>query len=96
MMEHQSVVKLGFTSPILAATGKPHGQACDRNQALPGDSPDYLKKSTKPIKVRTCCLDSMHPRVFLFANQFQIEIKRRGACDAREYENCTDCTLGTP
>jgi len=44
MMEQQSVVKLGFTSPILAATGKPHGQACDRKQALPGDSPDYLKE----------------------------------------------------
>ena len=68
------MVKLGFTSPILDATGKPHGQACDHKQALPGDSPD-LKKilSTKLIKARTCCLDSMHPQVCLVTNHFQVD-----------------------
>jgi len=36
----------------------------------------------------------MHPRVFFVANHFQVEIKTRGACNAREHENCTDGTLG--
>ena len=36
----------------------------------------------------------MHPRVFLVANHFLVEIKTRGACDAREHENCTNGTLG--
>ena len=36
----------------------------------------------------------MHPRVFLVANHFQVEIKTRGECDAREHENCTNGTLG--
>ena len=51
-------------------------------------------KILKLIKARICCLDSMHPRVFLVANHFQVEIKTRGACDAREHENCTNGTLG--
>ena len=41
-----------------------------------------INKNIKLIKARICCLDSMHPWVFLVANHFLVEIKTRGACDA--------------
>jgi hypothetical protein len=38
------VVKLGITSPIMAAIGK-MVELMTINKALPGDSPDYHKKT---------------------------------------------------
>jgi hypothetical protein len=50
------------------------------NKTLPGDSPIIIENkknfSLLKIKARICCLDSMHLRVFLVANHFQVEIKK--------------------
>jgi len=42
------VVKLGTTSPLAAAEGIPMVELATINKALPGDSPEQLKKNLSP------------------------------------------------
>ena len=46
------VVKLGTTSPLIAAGGIPMVELAIINKALPGDSPEQLKKKIFLLKKR--------------------------------------------
>ena len=48
MINQQMVVKLGTTSPLTAAGGIPMVELATINKALPGDSPEQLKKNLSP------------------------------------------------
>ena len=62
------VVKLGTTSPLTATGGIPMVELATINKALPGDSPEQLKKKIFLLKKRQEHVfnHSMHLRVFLF------------------------------
>ena len=46
MINQQMVVKLGTTSPLTTAEGTPMVKLATINKALPGDSPEQLKKKS--------------------------------------------------
>jgi len=57
MINQQMVVKLGTTSPLIAAGGIPMVELATINKALPGDSPEQLlKKNLSPKKSKNMFL----------------------------------------
>jgi len=59
------VVKLGTTSPLIAARGITMVELATINKSLSGDSPEQPNFSPEQKKAITCFKQSMHLLVFL-------------------------------